>query len=164
MTSLMRQDLEKILEMYSPEAILLSEVHIDFPFLEGILWFPEKPVYLREGSGIYHFNDTEAVMVSNQAAFLLYRAAILSGDGGFPRIEERDLRRLYDYMFVKKRNTRFEKFLRVRKGQTIYIRVTHQRLRKVRNTYFLFYNVSIPGFMNSEVVGGIYLNPAKEEP
>ncbi len=157
MTLLDKTKIDEILHMYKPDARYLLEANIDFPILEGKLWFRNKPIYLVEASGIQHINNTETTMISNQAAFLLYREAVLRGKDGFPYLSEEEIKRLYDSMFIKKQNTQFKQFVTLRVDKAYNVRVEHRRVRKTNGVYFVWYDLSIDDFLDSEVIGGIKL-------
>jgi len=157
MIHLDKTKIDEMLHMYESDAKYLLEANIEFPILEGKLWFPNKPIYLTKASGIHHINNTETTIISNQAAFLLYREALLRGVEGFPCLNEDKLKNLYDSMFIKKQNTRFKQFATVREDGDYKVRVEHKTVRKTNGVYFVWYDLSIEDFLDSEVIGGIKL-------
>jgi len=157
MVHLDKSRIDAVLSMYNPKARYLLEADIDFPRLEGKLWLPKKQFYLSESTGIEHISNTEANIFSNQALFLLYRDALLKGKGNLPTLTEKQLKSLYDVMFVKKEEITFEKFADERETEKYIITVENKGMRKKGNTYFFWNNISVQDFLKSKIVGGIIL-------
>lgn len=152
-----RQELERIFNMYKPSAVYLNKAKIEFPRLEADLIFPETPIYLKEGLDLLHINNTEVEMIINQGMFLFYRQAMLDGRLDFPRIPKDKLQEHYDKMFIKQEIDYYERFT-LRKRKDLVLELAHAKTRKIGNAQLLWCNMSIPGFMKAEVIGGLDFN------
>lgn len=152
-----RQELEEIFDMYKPSAIYMSAAEVEFPRLRASLIFPKNPVYLKEGLDINHINNTEVEMIINQGVFLFYREAFLNGSLNFPKIPEKKLRDYYNEMFIKKEVDYYERFTS-RDRKDLVLTLKHSNSRKIGSAQLIWCNLSIPNFMNAEVIGGIKIN------
>lgn len=156
-TEFNREQLERIFHMYKPNAVYLARAEVEFPRLKAPLVFPENPVYLNEGMGITHINNTEVEMIINQGLFLFYRQVLLDGKEGFPQVPEQDLQRYYDDMFIKKEVDYYERFTpRTRKD--LVLTLEHVNSRNIGSAQLVWCNLLIPEFMRAEVIGGIKLD------
>lgn len=149
-----RQDLEKIFHMYKLSAVYLDRAEIEFPRLEAGLVFPETPIYLNEGLGIQHINNTEVEMIINQGMFLFYRQAMLDEALDFPKIPEDKLQGHYDRMFIKQEIDYYERFTS-RGREDLVLKLEHSKTRKIGNAQLVWCDMLIPEFMRAEVIGGL---------
>ncbi len=145
-----KQELERIFHMYRPSAVYLDRTRIEFPSLEADLIFPETPVYLTEGLGIKHIDNTEVEMIINQGMFLFYRQAMLDGALDFPKIPENKLQEHYDRMFIKQEIDYYERFT-PRDRKDLVFKLKHSRTRRIGNARLVWCNMFIPEFMRAEV-------------
>ena len=152
-----RQALEKTFNMYNPSAVYMSEAEVKFPRLRASLIFPKNPIYLREGLGITHINNTEVEMIINQGIFLFYKQILLDGKLNFPKIPEGKLRDYYNEMFIKKEINYYEKFTS-RDKKDLFLILEHLNSRKIGTAQLIWCNLLIPGFMKAEIIGGIKIN------
>jgi|SRR3989338_9238137 len=149
-----RQELERIFHMYKPSAVYLDRARIEFPRLEAGLIFPETPIYLNEGLGIQHINNTEVEIIVNQGMFLFYRQAMLDGALDFPKIPKDKLQEHYDRMFIKQEIDYYERFT-LRDRKDLVLKLEHSKTRKIGNAQLVWCNMFIPEFMKVEVIGGL---------
>ncbi|MBU1199676.1 MAG: hypothetical protein KJ685_07610 [Nanoarchaeota archaeon] len=157
MMKLDRKHIEDVLHMYEPEAIYLGEVEIILPKMTAQLWFPPKPIYLVEGTGIKHINNTEVELITNQSLFIFYRQVLTEGSLKFPKIHQDRLREYYNTMFIKKEIDYYEKFTD-RNKTDLKINFKHKNSRQIGRAYFVWCDLLIPGFLKAEVVAGIELD------
>jgi len=156
-TKFNRKQLERILHMYKPSTVYLQEAEIHFPTLKAPLVFPKTPIYLKEGLGITHINNSEVEMIINQGMFVFYRRVLLDGQLNFPKILEEELPSYYNEMFIKKEIDYYERFTSRNKTDLI-LTLEHLNTRKIGSAQLIWCNLLIPKFMKAEIIGGLNFN------
>ena len=147
----------KILHMYNPDARYIHEANINLPEFKGVILSPKKQIHLNDSVDIKHLSNVEVTMINSQVTYLLYREAILRGELGVPKIDKEDLKNFYDNMFMKEEHVRYKKFKDRFDCISNNVKAEHKKSKKMNGVYFVWLNVSIEDFCDSEIVAGIKL-------